>query len=115
MVSLPSLFHVGHTFVKNETELSASTLTEEVIDLIQHVCPETEENKKVPIVLFGHSMGGGIAVHVATNPQIKDRIRGLIVVDVVEGTALESLNIMMNVLHRRPTQFYDYQEAIDWR
>lgn len=115
MVSLLLFFHVGHTTVKNETDLSAPTLTEEVIDLIQHVCPATEENKKVPIILFGHSMGGGIAVHVAIHPQIKDRIRGLIVVDVVEGTALESLNVMMNVLHRRPTHFYDYPEAIDWR
>ena len=75
MVSLLLFFHVGHTTVKNETDLSAPTLTEEVIDLIQHVCPATEENKKVPIILFGHSMGGGIAVHVATHPNQRPNSR----------------------------------------
>ena len=61
------------------------------------------------------SMGGGIAVHVANDPSIRDRIRGLIVVDVVEGTALESLPVMMGVLRKRPTEFYCYEDAIDWR
>lgn len=61
------------------------------------------------------SMGGGIAVHVANDPSIRDRIRGLIVVDVVEGTALESLPVMMGVLQKRPKEFYSYEDAIDWR
>ena len=59
-------------------------------------------------------MGGGIAVHIASHPEMRDRIKGLIVIDVVEGSALESLNVMMNVLQRKPQEFYDYQEAIDW-
>ena len=46
---------------------------------------------------------------------MKDRVKGLIVIDVVEGSALESLNVMMNVLRRRPTHFYDLEDAIDWR
>ena len=60
-------------------------------------------------------MGGGIAVHVANDPSIRDRIRGLIVEDVVEGTALESLPVMMGVLQKRPKEFYSYEDAIDWR
>ena len=60
-------------------------------------------------------MGGGIAVHIASHPSIKKRIRGLIVIDVVEGSALESLNVMMNVLRRKPQEFYDYEDAVDWR
>lgn len=60
-------------------------------------------------------MGGGLAVHVANDPSIRDRIRGLIVEDVVEGTALESLPVMMGVLQKRPKEFYSYEDAIDWR
>ena len=60
-------------------------------------------------------MGGGIAVHVANHDAIKEKIRGLIVIDVVEGTAVESLSVMMNVLKKRPSFFHDYEDAIDWR
>lgn len=60
-------------------------------------------------------MGGGIAVHVANDPSIRDRIRGLIIIDVVEGSALESLPVMMGVLQKRPKEFYSYEDAIDWR
>lgn len=36
------------------------------------------------IVLVGHSMGGAIAVHVASTGLIKN-LAGLVVIDVVEG------------------------------
>lgn len=92
--------------------------------LLDHILPNTPENRDVPIILFGHryrflvclsSMGGGIAVHVASDPSMRERIKGLIVVDVVEGTALEALPTMLGVLQRRPQQFYDYEDAINWR
>ena len=107
--------YVGHTFVENEKDLSAETLTNDCIELINHILPDTPENARVPIVLIGHSMGGGIAVQIASHPSIKQRIRGLIVIDVVEGSALNSLHVMMNVLQKKPQEFYDYEEAIDWR
>lgn len=105
---------IGNTHVDKEDDLSAETLTKDCIQLIDHILPNTKKNAKVPIILMGHSMGGGIAVHIANDASIKERIKGLIVIDVVEGTALESLHVMMNVLKRKPQQFYDYQEAIDW-
>ena len=108
-------WHSGHTVVSNEKDLSAETLTNDCIELINHIVPDTPENARIPIVLIGHSMGGGIAVQLASHPSIKKRIRGLIVIDVVEGSALDSLNVMMSVLKRKPQEFYDYEEAIDWR
>ena len=92
--------------------------------LLEHILPNTPANSDVPIILFGHryhflaslsSMGGGIAVHVASDPSMRERIKGLIVVDVVEGTALEALPTMLSVLQRRPQQFLDYEDAINWR
>ena len=110
--------------MKDEKDLSAGSLTQESIMLLDHILPNTPENRDVPIILFGHryrflvclsSMGGGIAVHVASDPSMRERIKGLIVVDVVEGTAVEALPTMLGVLQRRPQQFYDYEDAINWR
>lgn len=101
--------------VADEKDLSIDALTMDCLRLLDHVLPDNEVNRSVPIILIGHSMGGGVAVHVASNSCIKDRVKGLIVIDVVEGSALESLNVMMNVLRRRPTHFYDLEDAIDWR
>ena len=108
------LLRLGHTFVNNEEDLSSNTLTSDLIRLIDHILPQTDQNTQVPIILLGHSMGGGIAVHLAHEESLKKRVKGLIVIDVVEGSALESLHVMMNVLRKRPTQFCDIQEAIDW-
>jgi len=49
------------------------------------------------IVIVGHSMGGAIAAK-STEELLKsqhaDKIQGLIVIDVVEGTAIEALPFM---------------------
>ena len=42
-----------------------------------------------PTVLLGHSMGGAIAVRAAASGRILS-LAGLVVVDVVEGTALQA-------------------------
>lgn len=38
------------------------------------------------VVLFGHSMGGAVAAHVAARKLIP-KLKGLVVVDVVEGAS----------------------------
>lgn len=44
-----------------------------------------------PTILVGHSMGGAIAVRAAATKQIGS-LEGVIVIDVVEGTALGNTN-----------------------
>ena len=41
-------------------------------------------------------------------------LQGLVVIDVVEGTAMSSLPHMMNVLRQRPQSFASLQEAVHW-
>eukprot|EP00088_Acartia_fossae_P035928 TRINITY_DN3706_c0_g1_i1.p1 TRINITY_DN3706_c0_g1~~TRINITY_DN3706_c0_g1_i1.p1 ORF type:complete len:419 (+),score=81.65 TRINITY_DN3706_c0_g1_i1:34-1290(+) len=62
------------------------------------------------LVLVGHSLGGAVAVSVAK----EGGIAGLVVIDVVEGTALESLNHMQGFLRSRPQQFRSVSHAIEW-
>lgn len=62
------------------------------------------------LVLVGHSMGGAIAVSAAA----QGGVAGLVVIDVVEGTAMESLAHMQGFLRSRPQQFRSVSHAIEW-
>ena len=61
----------------------------------------------------GHSMGGALAVHAALEGQISGLI-GLVVVDVVEGTAMDALSSMQSFLRGRPKCFPSIENAIEW-
>jgi protein phosphatase methylesterase 1 len=58
-------------------------------------------------------MGGAIAVRLAAAGLIKSLV-GLAVIDVVEGTALQSLSGMQSFLRGRPTSFRSLDQAIEW-
>lgn len=66
-----------------------------------------------PIMLIGHSMGGAICVHLAAQELIPSLI-GCVVIDVVEGTAMEALASMQSFLRSRPQTFKSIQQAIEW-
>jgi protein phosphatase methylesterase 1 len=65
------------------------------------------------LLLVGHSMGGALAVRLAHGP-LAPRVRGVVVVDLVEGTALESLEHIARVLERRPRRFASPTHAVRW-
>lgn len=77
------------------------------MDVLAKIC----ESNDVPIILIGHSMGGAVAVDAA---HYIDSIAGLCVIDVVEGTALEALSSMQNILRGRPSSFKSLENAIQW-
>jgi len=64
------------------------------------------------VILAGHSLGGAIAVRVSL--LLANRVKGLIVLDVVEGTAIESLPRMVSFLATRPKSFSTIPDAILW-
>lgn len=63
-------------------------------------------------ILIGHSMGGAIAVEAAKDIE---NLLGICLIDVVEGTAMDSLSAMQGVLRHRPQYFTSIQNAIGWR
>jgi len=99
----------------NPTDLSMETLIQDSLKVFNHV------DKLFPnhtIIIIGHSMGGAVATK-ATEAALNDdilgkRIHGLIVIDVVEGTALEALPFMETIVKNRPHAFKDPQSAIQW-
>lgn len=66
------------------------------------------------IMIVGHSMGGAICVHIS-HLRLIPTLLGCVVIDVVEGTAMEALASMQSFLRSRPTHFKSIQHAIEWR
>ena len=73
------------------------------------------------MIILGHSLGGGVAVktckHILKtefNKDLYDKIQGLIVVDVVEGSAIEAIPFMMKVVNNKQKEFNNIEEAIKY-
>lgn len=120
----------GDSVTDNDLNLSEETLSRDVAEVVHKLYGCDAESDKdsgaknlldddgarkemPPIVLLGHSMGGAIAIHVA-NKNLLSSLIGLIVIDVVEGTALEALANMQSFLRGRPKSFSSLEKAIEW-
>ncbi|XP_042489142.1 protein phosphatase methylesterase 1 isoform X2 [Macadamia integrifolia] len=99
----------GKSCTENDLDLSIETLCNDVLAVLKTVYGDTPP----AIVLVGHSMGGSVAVHVAARKAISS-LAGMIVVDVVEGTAMASLIHMQKVLSSRMQHFHTIEKAIEW-
>ena len=69
-----------------------------------------------PLIIVGHSLGGALAVHAAEKifEGQEFSVMALVVIDVVEGSAMESLSTMHAVLKQRPKSFPSLTRAIEW-
>nr|TKW04541.1 hypothetical protein SEVIR_7G117100v2 [Setaria viridis] len=99
----------GKSTTSNDLDLSIETLTNDVIAVIRTMYGDSSP----AIILVGHSMGGSVAVHVAARKEIRN-VHGLVVVDVVEGTAMASLVHMQKILSNRAQHFPSIEKAIEW-
>ncbi|RMZ97328.1 phosphatase methylesterase 1 [Brachionus plicatilis] len=99
----------GDTHTEDDEDLSIDTMARDVKEVIETIwkedCP--------PIMLVGHSMGGALAVHVSHLEFVKN-LAALVVIDVVEGSAMEALSGMQTFLQGRPKFFSSVQQAIEY-
>ena len=91
----------GETEVDGEeADLNGTTLVEDVKAVVEKVQNDEQDKwgscQQSGVVLVGHSMGGALAARVAEARV--DGLAGLVVIDVVEGTALDALAGMQTVL-----------------
>ncbi|RXK39440.1 hypothetical protein M231_03273 [Tremella mesenterica] len=99
--------------VDEEHDLSTSTLLSDFVSLIQHLFPNPIISPS--LLLMGHSMGA--APILASAPILQEKgykVVGVIVLDVVEGTAVEALPLMKGILSKRPQTFPSVIDAIHW-
>ncbi|KZT38836.1 protein phosphatase methylesterase [Sistotremastrum suecicum HHB10207 ss-3] len=93
--------------------LDIQVLTTDFENLIAKVFPEPA--RAPSLLLVGHSMGGAVIVRAC--PQLlerKYRVTGVVVLDVVEGSAIEALPHMHSLLNSRPDGFESAEAAITW-
>lgn len=100
----------GESKTSNDLNLSSETLAQDIISVISTLYGSDPPQ----IVLVGHSMGGAVAVHTAAAEKLPT-LAGLVVIDVVEGTAMEALASMQSFLRSRPNHFGSLEQAIEWR
>ena len=108
----------GNNISEPIDDLQMSTLildTEKVLIKINEIFPKDN------IVILGHSLGGAVAVKTCChifktefNKDLYDKIQGIIVVDVIEGSAMEALPFMRNVIEKRQNEFNSINEAINY-
>ncbi|KAI5058399.1 hypothetical protein GOP47_0026569 [Adiantum capillus-veneris] len=99
----------GRSETNNDTDLSIETLCSDVFDVID----ELYGNSAPALIFVGHSMGGAVAVHCAAKKRLHT-LAALVVLDVVEGTAVASLAFMQSYLSSRPLHFPSVEKAIEW-
>jgi len=91
-----------------ELDMSGQAMARDVTEVLTSLY----SGEEVGLVLVGHSMGGALAALVAESGL--PGLLGLVVEDVVEGTALEALASMHSVLQNRPRQFQSVEQAVEW-
>lgn len=99
----------GDSQTADEEDLSAETLATDVAKVLEALYPENPPQ----MMIIGHSMGGAICVHIS-HMRLIPTLLGCVVIDVVEGTAMEALASMQSFLRSRPTHFKSIQHAIEW-
>lgn len=99
----------GLTKTSDNTDLSAETQCQDVLNVISAMYG----SEPPAIILIGHSMGGAIAVRVAAKRALPT-LAGVVVIDVVEGTAMASLVHMQRILANRQLHFPSVEKAIEW-
>lgn len=65
------------------------------------------------IFLAGHSLGGSIVTWIARKELVPD-ILGIIIIDIVEETALRALQLMPRLLEDRPKSFPSLEDGVKW-
>jgi protein phosphatase methylesterase 1 len=109
--------HGEHRGESKSDDFSMNSLTDQTFTVLNHLLNKYPDST---IVLVGHSLGGSVAAKVASileeglDHGIRRRVVGLIIIDVVEGSALDALPFMKNLLIGRPKYFNTGEDAIKY-
>ena len=95
-------------------DLSIEALGQDLIDIIRLTQSRLGWNRLPRTVLVGHSLGGAVVTHAAKAGRLGSDVVGYAVLDVVEGSALETIRQMSTYLATRPTSFDSLDRAIEW-
>lgn len=94
-------------------DLSLSTLADDMVRLLKVLYPN--RSTAPSLVLIGHSMGGSIVTEACARIQAEvTHVIGLVILDVVEGSAIASLPHMLSLVNLRPSTFRSKADCIKY-
>lgn len=103
----------GKSTMGSEADYSLTTLTNDFKSVLEQF--HERHNVNSSLYLLGHSLGGAVMTSYLDRYQDTPyQIRGLIMLDIVEETAVTSLNAMPLFIDRMPKTFPNYKLAIEW-
>lgn len=98
--------------VSNPGDYSIDAFVTDFVFILKHLI-EIKSLTSNPIIVIGHSLGGSILAN--SMSQLKElEIKGIAMFDIVEDTAIQSLDGMELYLTKLPKSFSSLSSAIDW-
>ncbi|GMT20090.1 hypothetical protein PFISCL1PPCAC_11387 [Pristionchus fissidentatus] len=113
----PDLRGHGLSTCSDEDDLSMEKQIGDIASILSSLFPSSSGDEPVPVIVVGHSMGGALAAHAVAHTlgQVSGvTIAGLVIIDVVEGSAMDALSGMTTYLRSRPAHFDNEEAAIKW-
>lgn len=104
----------GETRTPNDEDLSLPTLSQDFVTVLELVKEKCRWGKMPDLVLVGHSLGGAVVADVAMGGKLGGSVLGYVVLDVVEGSAIDALQSMQTYLSTRPSGFTSLSQGIEW-
>lgn len=106
----------GSTVVPEGTglDLKLHTLSTDLFSIIQLTKRQMSWHQLPPTILVGHSLGGAVVTDLAKTGNLGNSLLGYVVLDVVEGSAIDALQSMHTYLSTRPAGFATLQAGIEW-
>ena len=116
VISFDSRGHGQTTIVEDADDYSMDKLVEDGVFVIMEMLNKVGWGQlKNPIFLVGHSLGGSVLTNACSVLKSKGvHVQGLVLLDIVEETALRSLNSMPAYIAHLPKSFPSLESAIDW-
>lgn len=100
--------------IKSESSLmDLKSLSRDSIKILTTLYEDTIDKNEY--IFVGHSLGASVLVDAALCSDIfKNHLMGVVIIDVTEGTAMESLATMDKFLSYRPVFFKTQNDAVNW-
>ena len=95
-------------------DFNISVLSDDLSTMITLVRQKLGWPSLPSLILVGHSLGGAVVVDLARTGSLGTSLLGYVVIDVVEGSAIEALTFMQGILASRPSSFPTLEAAIEW-
>lgn len=97
-----------------DSDLSIDLLAQDFFSMIELTAEKMHWRELPRLLLVGHSLGGAVVTHAAKIGKLGSKVIGYVVLDVVEGSAMDALKSMQAYLSARPSSFSSMEQAIEW-